>query len=151
MKQGLVVVADTHLTMLQGLHALLESLFESTVMVADELSLLETVSQCQPEMIVVDLSFPVTIEDNVISLLKKHSPKTPLIAVSVHDEVSVARSVLEQSAMAYVLKRTGVLDLVDAVEAVRQGKTHVSPSIRLPPANPRRDSSEVANHDSPSG
>ncbi len=125
------MVADAHLTLLQGLHELLENLFESTVMVADEGSLLKTVEQCCPEMIIADLSFPVTSDANVVSLARNRLPATPIIVMSVHDEASAVRAAMEQGASAFVLKRTAAVDLCTAVEAVRRGETHVSPSVRF--------------------
>jgi hypothetical protein len=41
-RQGRVLVADANLHMLRGVHTLLENLFDATVMVSDERSLLET-------------------------------------------------------------------------------------------------------------
>src|SRR5437016_1951143 len=59
MRQGRVLLADSHLPMLQGVRSLLESLFAAVVMVADEGSLLETIERLDPDLVVVDLSMPV--------------------------------------------------------------------------------------------
>ena len=43
MKHGRVLLADSHLGMLGGVHSLLDALFETVLMVADEQSLMEAV------------------------------------------------------------------------------------------------------------
>ena len=73
-RQGRALVADANLHMLRGVHTLLESLFDSTVMVSDERSLLTTAENCRQDICVVDLLFPVTAEVNVILLIRKRFP-----------------------------------------------------------------------------
>ena len=135
-RQGRALVADANLHMLRGVHTLLESLFDATVMVSDERSLLETAENCRQDICVVDLMFPVAAEVNVIVLIRKHFPALPVVVLSLYDEPSVAQDALAQGAVAFVLKRTALADLVPAVEAVRRGETYVSPFARSPPCGP---------------
>jgi DNA-binding NarL/FixJ family response regulator len=51
-----------------------------------------------------------------------------IIVLSVHDESSVCRSVMEAAADGFVLKRTLATELMSAVDAVLAGHTYVSPS-----------------------
>ena len=141
-------MADANLHMLRGVHTLLESLFDATVMVSDERSLLETAKNCPQDMGIVDLMFPVTAEANVIVLIRKHFPALPVVVLSLYDEPSVAQDVLAQGAMAFVLKRTALADLVSAVEAVRRGETYVSPLARSPPCRPPGRGDEARADDS---
>ena len=78
------------LPMLQGVRSLLESLFAAVVMVADEGSLLETIERLDPDLVVVDLSMPVKEGTNVVRQLMGRFPGLRLIALSVHDEPTVA-------------------------------------------------------------
>jgi DNA-binding NarL/FixJ family response regulator len=144
-RHGRALVADANLHMLRGIHTLLESLFDTTVMVSDERSLLETAKNCRQEICVVDLLFPVTADANVLLLIRKRFPALPVVALSLYDEPLVAQEALAQGAMAFVLKRTALADLVPAVEAIRRGETYVSPSVRLPLRGPhgRRDEASV--------
>ena len=85
MRQGRVLLADSHLPMLQGVRRLLESRFAAVVMVADEGSLLETIERLDPDLVVVDLSMPVQEGSNVARQLMGRFPGLRLIALSVHD------------------------------------------------------------------
>ena len=132
MKQGRVLLADRHQSMLEGIRDLLETMFQTVVMVADEPSLLETVEQLKPDLVIVDLSMPVSEEINVARRLKTRYPELKVIILSVHDEHTVVKEVLAAGALGFVLKRSAVMDLIPAVQEVRQGRTYVSPAAQLP-------------------
>lgn len=129
MKQGKVLLADNHQNMLAGVRNLLEDIFETVFMVADEVSLMEAVEKIKPDLIVADLSLPVTKEINIARRLKKAFPAIRLIILSVHDERTAINECIEAGAMGYVFKRTAVNDLVPAVNAVMKGSMYISPLI----------------------
>ena len=129
MRHGRVLLADSHLHMLQGVRSLLESLFAAVVMVADEGSLLETIERLDPDLVVVDLSMPVKDGANIVRQLMGRFPRLRLIALSVHDEPAVATQMREAGVGGFVLKRTAANDLIPAVEAVLRGDWFVSPAV----------------------
>ena len=128
MKQGKVLLADNHQTMLEGVRNLLENMFDTVFMVADEASLMEAAEKLKPDLIVADLSLPVTKELNVVRCMKTAFPGIKLIILSIHDEQAAFGECIEAGASGIVLKRRAVDDLVPAVEAVLKGGTYVPPS-----------------------
>src|SRR5439155_1050854 len=90
MKTGRVLLADSHLNMLEGVHSLLETLFETVVMVADERSLIGAVATLMPDLVVVDLSLPVAEGANIARQLQARYPALRIIVLSVYDEPAVA-------------------------------------------------------------
>jgi len=128
-KHGKVLLADCHQEMLAGVRSLLEDIFERVFMVADEASLLEGAEKIQPDLIVADLSLPVTREINIVRRLHKSFPGIKLIIMSVHDDQIAINECLEAGAAGFVLKRTAVNDLVPAIKAVLKGTVYVSPQI----------------------
>ena len=129
MKQGKVLLADNHQTMLEGVRNLLENMFETVFMVADEASLMEAAEKLKPDLIVADLSLPVTKEINIVRRLKTAFPDIKLIILSIHDEQAAVGECIEAGARGVVLKRRAVDDLIPAVEAVLKGGTYISPSV----------------------
>jgi DNA-binding NarL/FixJ family response regulator len=127
-KKGKVLLADKHQGMLAGVRTLLESTFEKVFMVADEASLLEAAEKIMPDLIIADLSLPVTKEINITRSLKKNFSDIKLIILSVHDEPSAINECMEAGAAGFVLKRSAVNDLVPAIEAVLQGSKYISQS-----------------------
>jgi len=128
MKHGRVILADSHQNMLEGIRGLLETLFETVVMVADGNSLLEAGERLKPDLAVVDLSLPVSGGINILHQLRNRLPDLKFIILSVHDEPTVVKEVMATGASGFVLKRSAVTDLIPAVEKVLQGRTYVSPS-----------------------
>ena len=130
MKQGKVLLADRHQDMLAGVRTLLESMFEKVFMVADEPSLLEAAEKINPDLIIADLSLPVTREINIVRRLKMSFPAIKLIILSVHDEPVAINECMEAGAAGFVLKRSAVNDLVPAIEAILAGGQYISPSLQ---------------------
>jgi DNA-binding NarL/FixJ family response regulator len=129
MSQGRVLLADSHLCLLQSVHSLLESVFAAVVMVADQVSLLETIERLDPDLVVIDLSMPVQNGTNVVRQLIDRFPGLRVIALSVHDEPTVANQIRNEGVAGFVLKRTVATDLIPAVEAVLGGGSFVSPAV----------------------
>jgi DNA-binding NarL/FixJ family response regulator len=126
MKHGKLLLADNHQPMLEGVRNLLENMFETVFMVADETSLIEAAAKLQPDLIVADLSLPVTKGINIVRRLKTAFPQIKLIILSIHDEQAAFSECIEAGASAVVLKRMAVDDLIPAVQSVLKGGTCVS-------------------------
>jgi DNA-binding NarL/FixJ family response regulator len=124
-----VLLADGHPNMLEAVRGLLEGKFGATVMVADEASLLEAVKGMEPDLVVVDLSLPVSGSVNVVRILFSRYPGLRVIVLSVYDEQTALSQALGAGAVGFVLKRTAAADLIQAVDAVLRGETYVSPVL----------------------
>jgi two-component system response regulator DegU len=111
--------------MLEGIRRMLETEAESVLMVADEASLMQAVESVRPDLVIADLSFPVSGGTNVARLLKERHPGIKIIILSVHEEPAAADEVAAAGAEAFVLKRRAVLDLVAAVRVVCRGGRYV--------------------------
>ena len=99
------------------------------LMVADEHSLIEAAASTQLDLVIADLSFPVSSGENVARLLQRLNPALKAIILSVHDEWTVVDECLAAGAKGFVLKRSASTDLLAAVEAILKGDTFVSPAI----------------------
>jgi DNA-binding NarL/FixJ family response regulator len=128
MKAGRVLLADCHLNMLEGIHTLLETLFETVVMVADERSLIEAIVTFEPDLVVVDLSLPVE-GGNIVRQLLDRYPALRVIVLSVYDEPVLASQILESGAAGFVLKRSAATDLLPAIQEVLRGGRYASPAL----------------------
>lgn len=130
MKKGTVLLADRHQNMLEGIRGLLETMFDSVIMVADETSLLQAVDRLSPDLAVVDLSLQAIKEVNVAKQLKDRYPELRVIVLSVHDDPTVADKIMESGIEGFVLKRAVATDLLPAIDAVLVGGTYLSPSLQ---------------------
>jgi DNA-binding NarL/FixJ family response regulator len=116
-----VLLADRHQVLMEGMRGLLSAMARTVVMVADEASLLDGASQLQPEVVVVDLSISSGGSLRWLHELRSRCPQARVIVLSVHDEASVRRTVLEAGADGFVLKRAVAAGLLPAIEAALAG------------------------------
>jgi DNA-binding NarL/FixJ family response regulator len=131
MNSNCVLLADSHQDMLEGIRGLLKTTFNSVVMVADEKSLFDTVEKLQPDIVVVDLSLPVSDEVNVARKIKSLYPDLKFIILSVHDEATTVSEIMSAGTAGFVLKRCIATDLLSAVQEISQGKRYISPSLKV--------------------
>ncbi|MBK8114150.1 MAG: response regulator transcription factor [Candidatus Accumulibacter sp.] len=117
-----VLLADRHHGLTEGVRCLLETSFETVVMVADEVSLLEGAIRLRPDVAVVDLSLAQSSGLGWFHALRQHCPNLKVIVLSVHDEQSVRQAVMDAGANAFVLKSAIATELLTTVDAVRQGR-----------------------------
>ncbi|UCD00042.1 MAG: response regulator transcription factor [Phycisphaerales bacterium] len=129
-KSRCVILADRHQNLLEGLRSLLETMFETVVMVADKRSLLDAADRIQPDLAVVDLSLAASGGVSIAREISDSYPELKLIILSVHDEPTVIDEAIAAGAAGFVLKRSVATDLFKAVESVQQGETFVSASAR---------------------
>jgi two-component system secretion response regulator SsrB len=97
-------------------------MFDAVVMVADETSLIEAAERLCPQLAVVDLGLVRMDVDGFMHRLKARCPGLRVVFLSAHDEITVARSVLEAGADGFVVRRRVASDLIPAVEAVLRGE-----------------------------
>ena len=125
-----IILAETHPTFVGVVRLILQETMGAMFMVADERSLIEALADTHVDLVIADLSFPVSSGESVVRLIHKLKPKLKSIILSVHDEQTVVNECLAAGAKGFVLKRTASTDLLPAVEAVLKGGTYVSPFCR---------------------
>jgi DNA-binding NarL/FixJ family response regulator len=150
-KQGRVLLADSHLGMLGGVHSLLDAVFETVLMVADERSLVDAVTTFKPDLVVVDLSLPGEGEANIAGRLMGAHPDLRLIVLSIHDEPTVVGQMLGAGVAGFVLKRAAATDLIPAVKEVLRGGTYVCPALQGHVPGPGAPQASAAKEGPPKG
>ncbi|CAB1082351.1 hypothetical protein D1AOALGA4SA_9976 [Olavius algarvensis Delta 1 endosymbiont] len=126
LKKTSVLLADRHPALTESIRNLLETLFDTVVMVSDEKSLLETLNRFGPDLVVVDLEMPVTGAQNVANLLNRYDPKLKFIVLSIHEGRAVMEECKTCGASGYILKRSSAENLIKAVAVVQNGGTFFS-------------------------
>ena len=129
MRHGRIVLADKHSNMLAGIRRLLEDEAETVLMVADEISLNEVLQHFNPDVVVADLSLPISTKTNIAWVLKEKFPNVKVIILSLHDEKAVMDDVMAAGVEGFVLKHRAVVDLIPAIRGVLQGGKYISPHI----------------------
>ncbi len=124
-RQKCIILALKPLGMMEGIRDLAETLFESVVMVSEENSLLNAVTKLRPDLVVVDLSFPVSRGTSVMLLFRRLAPSVKFIVLGTEDAPEVIDACVGAGASGYLLRWHVARDLIRAVEAVRSGHRYV--------------------------
>jgi DNA-binding NarL/FixJ family response regulator len=114
------------------------------IMVADEPSLVEAVGGTQFDLVIADLSFPLSSGENVARLLQRLNPELKAIILSVHDEETVVDECLAAGVKGFVFKRSASTDLLAAVDAVLKGGTYISAiALKQKKSEPERNKTQL--------
>jgi len=119
-----IVIADDHELVRRGARALLES--QPGWKVVGEASTgrqaLEQVKTLKPDVVLMDISMPELNGLEATRQILKVVPRTQVLILTLHESEQVMRSVLEAGARGYILKSDAERKLLEAVEAVHQGR-----------------------------
>jgi two-component system, NarL family, response regulator NreC len=126
-----IVLADDHRIMRQGLLALLsqEKDFRVIGEAGDGLEAVQTVERLKPDVLVVDLMMPGLNGLEVIRQVRKSSPSTRIVVLSMHKSEAYVWEALKNGAVAYVLKDCAAAELVKAVREAAAGRHFLSPPL----------------------
>jgi two-component system, NarL family, response regulator NreC len=127
-----IVLADDHTVMRAGLRLLLERQPNLTVVgeAADGRQAVELAQQERPDVVIMDIAMPHMNGVEAARQIVNHSPETAVAILSMHSDESYVIRSLKAGARAYLLKDSAETDLLEAVHAIREGKSFFSPAVR---------------------
>lgn len=123
-----IVLAEDHAIVRQGLRALLEGAgtYEIVGEAADGLSALALVQETRPDVVILDLQMPDLGGLEVARRLQTASPATKVIVLSMYGAEPAVLEALRNGVKGYVLKGSGIADLITAIHAVLEGRMFLS-------------------------
>ncbi|MEQ1655832.1 MAG: response regulator transcription factor [Nitrospira sp.] len=124
-----ILLADDHALIIEGFKRILENRYDLVGTAADGRALIESAKALQPDVIILDVSMPLLNGIDAAAHLKKMCPVAKLIFVTMHADTEYVRSAFEAGASAYVLKRSAVDELEQAIRAVLAGHSYITPLI----------------------
>jgi two-component system, NarL family, response regulator NreC len=126
-----IVVADDHAIVRTGIRALLAAAGDMQLVgeAGDGRVAVETVGRLRPDILLLDLTMPELGGLEVIARARAASPQTRVIVLSMHAEADFVRPALRNGARGYVVKGSGLDDLIKAIRVVASGERFFDPSI----------------------
>ncbi|QIA66128.1 response regulator [Vibrio astriarenae] len=125
-----VVIADDHQIVSEGIARLIEASHQVLAMAIDANELVQLVKQHQPDLIITDISMPGMQLNTTISLLKRTSPNSAIVCLSMHDEPEIVKAAYEFGANGYVLKHQAGFELATTIEKVLQGERYIPQDLK---------------------
>ena len=125
------MLAEDHTIVREGLRALLDVRDDIEVIaeVADGRAAVEAVTQHKPDVVVMDLGMPELNGVDATRQIRKDFPATQVLILSMHSGEEYVRPAIRAGASGYLLKGSGLSDLVAAIQAVARGDAFFSPAI----------------------
>lgn len=144
-----VFIADDHVVVRGGLKQLFELMGDIFVAgeAADGAELLEKLRQEEFDLLLLDLTMPGVSGINLIGRIRAEHPKLPILVLSMHNELQVAKRVLQAGAVGYVTKGSMQETLMDAVRRVAAGGRFIDPVIAEQMMFEKSVPGEVAIHE----
>lgn len=126
-----ILIADDHVILREGLKALLnmESEFEVVGEASNGKEALHLAGKTNPDVILLDLSMPHANGTESITKIKRRTPNTKIIVLTIHKAEEYIRAAFQYGASGYMLKDDNQQELIRAIRNVLAGNTHLSPSI----------------------
>jgi DNA-binding NarL/FixJ family response regulator len=126
-----VLLADDHQMCRDGFRALIDREPDMCV-VAEAANGREAVAQadrCKPDVAVLDVAMPGRNGIDATRALSARLPETGVIGLSMHADRQYVARMLEAGARGYLLKSCASRELIEAIRAVAEGRTFITPSL----------------------
>jgi DNA-binding NarL/FixJ family response regulator len=126
-----IVLADDHEVVRQGIRALLEAQadFEVVGEASDGLQVADLVEREKPHVLVVDLMMPGLGGLDVARKVRRRSPKTRIVVLSMHASVPYVYEAMRIGVTGYVVKDAGASELVGAIREAAAGRRRLGPPL----------------------
>ena len=121
-----VLVADDHTIVRQGLVGLLRAAPDIEVVgeAARGTEALAKAEALTPDVVVLDISMPEMNGFEVALRLRKSVPRTRVLILTMHEDDEYVLRMVHAGAAGYLVKDGAASELVEAIRALKAGKTH---------------------------
>jgi two-component system response regulator NreC len=126
-----ILLADDHSLVRHGFRMILSA--QPDMEVAGEAGngreAIDLAQKLKPDVVVMDVTMPELNGIEATRRLIELSPRTRVLALSMHKDAVYVREILRAGARGYLLKDSADADLLAAVRAVAKGEGYLSPGV----------------------
>jgi two-component system, NarL family, response regulator NreC len=126
-----ILLADDHVLVRQGFKMILSAQPDMQIVgeAANGRETVEAAEKLQPDVVLMDVTMPELNGIEATRRLQTASPRTRVLALSMHKDAVYVREILRAGARGYLLKDSGDADLIAAVRSVAKGEAYLSPAV----------------------
>lgn len=120
-----VLIADDHLVVREGLMVMLRSAdeFEIVGQASDGQEAIRQAEKLRPDVVLIDVQMPGTDGIEATRQIKKRVPDTEVVVLSSFDQDEYIYQSVNAGAKGYVLKDSGLMELLAVVRAAARGES----------------------------
>ena len=128
-----VLLAEDHTIVREGLKSLLSQSEDLEVVgeAADGRQAVDAVARLRPDVVVMDLNMPKLNGVDATREIREKPDAPKVLILSMYDGEEYVRPAIRAGASGYLLKGSGLSDLVKAIRAVAGGEAFFSPAIAM--------------------
>lgn len=126
-----ILIADDHGVLRAGLRVLLNAETDMEVIgeAGDGSEAMAKARDLLPDVVLLDITMPETGGLQAIRHIKRVSPGSKVLILSMHNDESYLREALSAGASGYALKKAADTELLSAIRAVHRGEMFLDPSL----------------------
>jgi DNA-binding NarL/FixJ family response regulator len=125
-----VLIADDHAIFAETLRIYLEKTLAVIGVVADGRAMLREAIRLKPDVVVTDIAMPLFNGLDAARKIREEVPKVAFVFLTMLDDANLAAAVLELGSVAFLLKSSGGLELLKAIEEILHGRSYLTPKLR---------------------
>lgn len=126
-----ILLAEDHAIVRLGLRALLaqEPDLQVVAEANDGNEAIRLACEHQPDVVVMDIGLPSLNGIDATLFIREKCPRTHVLILSMHGGEEYVRPAIRAGARGFLLKGSGLADLLPAIRAVAQGNAFFCPSV----------------------
>ncbi|MFQ5587470.1 MAG: response regulator [Nitrospiria bacterium] len=131
MKKVRLLIADDHQVVREGLGAILKTKAGIDLVgeATNGLEAIDMANALHPDVILMDISMPKMNGIQATEIIKKSSPKTGIVALTMHDDDATILELVQAGIDGYLLKDADSAEIAKAVLTVHRGESVIDPHI----------------------
>ena len=126
-----ILLADDHVLVRQGFRMILSAQPDMEIVgeAGNGREAVEFAEKLKPDIVIMDVAMPELNGIEATRRLTASTPRTRVLALSMHKDSVYVREILRSGARGYLLKDSADADLLTAVRAVAKGDGYLSPAV----------------------
>jgi two-component system, NarL family, invasion response regulator UvrY len=127
-----IMIVDDHTLIRETWSFLLgrDENFEVIAEVGEGEQAVEIAKQKRPNIVLLDINMVPLNGFDILKLIRKFSPGSKVIAVSMHSQPAYAKKMLRLGAKGYVTKNSPRQEMIDAIKDVNNGNIYICQEVK---------------------
>lgn len=123
-----IILADDHAMFREGVKRIIDDVPHLQVVgeVGSGTEVLNILRETLPDMAILDLTMPGMHGTEVTQIIKKRYPQVKILILTMHKSKEHLSRVIMAGADGYILKENAFVDLISAIQTIRQGGSYIS-------------------------